>query len=161
MSDSRDTADTRAIAAQLASTQRLMQQLSNDIRDSSVSQASLKTELKQLRYNVQMLSNIIRGGESGGKSLLTEVELLKSGMEDVETTLEGIQGQVGGIEGRIGSQDAQRRADETSRMTLEQKAISDEKLDKRQRMNTYATILVALIALAGSILALVLRNPSP
>jgi len=165
MGDLKDTADNRAIAAQLASTQTLMQQLLKEIRDSSVSQASLKTELKQLRYNVTMLSNIIRGGDAGGESLLTEVALLKRGADEIEGRMdeleESVSGQLEQIQSSIGSADRQRREDETSRMTLEQTAIRDDKLDKRQRLNTYATILVALIALAGSILALILRNPGP
>lgn len=153
--------DNQTVAAQVSQAQTLMQSLMREIRDGSITQAALQTEIKTLRDSVEMLSTIIRGG-GGGRSLLTEVELLKRQVADIEGKLDSMKSaltdKVAAVKNRIDEEDNRRRNDETVRMTLQQKDTADRRLDARQRLNTYATIIVALISLAGSILALVLRS---
>jgi chromosome segregation ATPase len=173
MTSSRDTLDNSALASQLASTHSLIQGLLKEMRDSSVEQASLKTDLKSLRYSVSMLSNIIRGGESGARSILTEVELLKKCSEDLEEQLcesvvslnKRIEEVVGAlnkqfeeIQRKMAEAEADRKTNEALKLQLQQQEVSDRRLDKRQRLATWAGIVVALIALAGSVLALFLKT---
>lgn len=173
MTLSKDRLDNSALAAQLASTQSLIQGLLKEIRDSSVAQASLKSDLKSLRYSVTMLSNIIRGGDSGTKSILTEVELLKKCSEDLEEQVGDLSismakkidgglmvlgGQVEGIQRKMSQDETDKRANETIKIQLQQQSASDLRLDKRQRLAVWATIIVAIIASAASIVSLFLNR---
>lgn len=172
-----------AIAAQLTQTQSLIQSLLSEIRESSASQASLKSELKQLRYSVQVLSNIIRGGDGHTKPLLSEVEILKHAdhhldkritamIADMETQLDeqanalsassdlfrdGLEKQRNLLEGKIAAAEIQRKADETQRMQLQLSDTKDLRLDKRQRTQMWIGVVIAVISLIGSTLALLLK----
>lgn len=169
MSSSKDKPDNSALAIQLASTQSLIQGLLKEMRDNSVAQASLKSDLKGLRYNVSMLSNIIRGGEGGVRSVLTEVELLKKATGDLEEQvgdltiamakkiddgLQGLSAQFDNIQRKIAQDERDRRTAETAKMELQQRDVSDRRLDRRARFATLATIIIAILALAGSVFAL-------
>lgn len=173
MTSSKDRPDNSALASQLASTQSLIQGLLKEIRDSSVEQASLKSDLKSLRHSVFMLSNIIRGGDVGTRSILTEVELLKKCTEDLEEQvgdltiamakkiddgLTALGGQVEGIQRKMSQDEANKRSDETAKLQLQQQDVSDKRLDKRQRLAIWATIIVAIIASAATILSLLLNR---
>lgn len=173
MASSKDTLDNSALASQLASTQSLIQGLLREIRDSSVEQASLKTDLKSLRYSVSMLSNIIRGGESGARSILTEVELLKKCSDDLEEqvcelgvalnrriddVVAALGKQFEEVQRKIAEAEADRKANEALKLQLQQQEVSDRRLDKRQRFATWSGIIVAIIALIGSALALFVKN---
>ena len=172
-----------AIAAQLTQTQSLIQSLLSEIRESSASQAALKSELKQLRYNVQVLSNIIRGGDGHTKPLLSEVEILKhadyhldkritSVLKELEEQLdemgnaisaatdrytEALTAQKLALEGKIDANEVKRKADETQRLQLQFSDKKDLRLDKRQRTQMWIGVVIAVISLAGSTLALLLK----
>jgi hypothetical protein len=173
-----------AIAAQLTQTQSLIQSLLSEIRESSASQASLKSELKQLRYSVQVLSNIIRGGDGHTKPLLSEVEILKHAdhhldkritamIQDMETQLDemanalsassdlfrdGMEKQKLLLEGKIEAAEVNRKADETQKLQLQLSDKKDLRLDKRQRTQMWITVVIAVISLIGSTLALLLKG---
>lgn len=172
-----------AIAAQLTQTQSLIQSLLSEIRESSASQAALKSEMKQLRYSVQVLSNIIRGGDGHTKPLLSEVEILKhadhhldkritAAIEDLENQLdemanalsastdrfgEAMGQQRAALEGKIDAAEAQRKSDETQRLQLQLSDKKDVRLDKRQRTQMWIGVVIAVISLIGSTLALLLK----
>ena len=153
--------DNKDVASSVSQTRTLMQELLRQIQDNSHSQAAVRTEMTQLRESVSMLSNIIRGGDGRNRSLLTEVELIKSRLDDMEGKFKGmsevLSSKVDDVKSRIDAEDNRRRADETVRMTIQQKEQADQRLDRRQRLNTYSTIIIAFISLIGSVLALLLR----
>jgi len=173
-----------AIAAQLTQTQSLIQSLLSEIRESSASQAALKSEMKQLRYNVQVLSNIIRGGDGHTKPLLSEVEILKHAdhhldkritatITDLEEQLDEMANALSAstdrytgalekqrvfLEGKIDATEAHRKADETQRLQLQLSDKQDLRLDKRQRTQMWVTVVIAVISLIGSTVALLLKG---
>jgi septal ring factor EnvC (AmiA/AmiB activator) len=173
-----------AVTAQLTQTQGLIQNLLAEIHKSSASQAALKAELKQLRYNVQLLSNIIRGGDGHNKPLLSEVEVLKHAdshlerrmtkvVQDMESQMdelgnafssiedglkESIASQRASLEGKISEADRNRRDNDTQRMELQLLDTKDLRLDKRQRFQTLATIAIAVLSLIGTTIALFVKG---
>lgn len=169
MSSSRETADVTAIAAQILSTQALMQALLTEIRTSTASQAALKQDLKSLRYSVGVLSNLVRGGDGNHKPLLSEVELLKHADEHFEKRLTALMkdldeqvsnltvsfaNQIAALKTGAEKAEIQRRQDETARVALQVEERKDVRLDKRHRLTTWTTVIIAIISLAGSIAAL-------
>jgi chromosome segregation ATPase len=170
MSSSKEIANA-AIAAQLATTQALMQTLLSEIRNSTVSQATLKQDLKSLRYSVTTLSNLVTGADGRSRPLLSEVEILKVADQHFEKRLtalaEDMDEQITALTTIFANQIAelktkeeglalQRREDETARHALQVEERKDVRLDKRQRLTTWTTIIIAIISLAGSIAALAL-----
>jgi len=127
----------------------LIQALLKEIRDDTIVQAALKTEMKTLRENVSMLSNIIRGGDNGG-SLLTEVALLKRQTDELEERL-------GGIQSGLLRQAEQRHADEKARMAMVHEDVKATRVEKRKRLAIYASIVVAIMSVAGTALGLLLK----
>lgn len=77
----------------LQSTATLVQTLISEIKDNSVSLASLKTELKGLHDNLDELSKIILSGN--GKSIVTRVALLEENLKNLQSWMDDI---VEGIE---------------------------------------------------------------
>ena len=183
-SGERQDSGIAAITAQLAQTQSLIQNLLSEIRESSVSQAALKAELKQLRYNVQVLSNIIRGGDGNNRSLISEVEVLKHADHHLDKRMTAILGELEEqidemanalsastdrlqakleehrkeLETKLETADIKRREDEAQKMQLQLADKQDLRLDRRQRLQTYSTIAIAIISLIGSIAALLLKS---
>jgi len=173
-----------AIAAQLMQTQSLIQSLISEIHKSSAAQATLNSELKQLRYNVQVLSNIIRGDDGHAKPLLSEVETLRYAGNHLEKRMsvltkemdeqmdelgnalssttdrlqKAIDAQRVSIEAKMDAESTQRRLDETQRLQLQFSDTQDLRLDKRQRLQTLATIMIAVISLIGTVFALFVKD---
>lgn len=173
-----------AIAAQLTQTQSLIHSLLSEIRESSVSQATLKTELKQLRYNVHVLSNIIRGDNGNSRPLTSEVEVLKIAdrhldsrmtelVKDLENQLDDVANTASTsidlfttalaehrteLEAKIDAAEAKRKEDETQRLQLQLSDKKDLRLDRRQRLQTWMTVVIAVISLVGSTVALLLKD---
>ena len=171
MTSSRETPEAVvAIAAQLTNTQNLIQTLLVELRTTSSGQAALKQELKQLRYNVTILSNIIRGGGDGqSKPLLSEVEILKHAdlhldkrltacMKDLEEQISDLSvafaKKAEDLQSKIEQAEQKRAEDVTARFQLQLEEKKDQRLDGRQRFSTWATIIIAVISLIGSLAAL-------
>lgn len=172
-----------AISAQLTQTQSLIQSLLSEIRESSASQAALKAELKQLRYNVQVLSNIIRGGDGHTRPLLSEVEVLKhadhhldkritAAIQHMEEQLDEAGNALSAssdrlaakleeakkeLETKIDLAETKRREDETQKLQLQLSDKKDIRLDRRQRTQMWIGVIIAVISLIGSTLALLLK----
>ena len=169
MTQQKATSDTyAAIAAQLASTQQLIQTLLREIRENSSSQAALQVELKTLRRSVSVLSSIIRDGDGGKRSLVSEVDVLKIADKHHEARLSAtardLEEQVNDLSTSIAKQledirdgiqgaEERRRDEVTASFKLQHAERKDLRTDRRQRLATYATIVVALIALIGSVIA--------
>lgn len=162
-----------AIGAQLASTQTLIQSLLKEIRDNAVAQAELQTDLKGLRKNVTSLSSIIRGGDGQNSPLISEVALLKQSVDSLSRQVSEVENDLyGEIKDLRESFDrykseyhkdqremvSKRAETETNLLKIKQDEKKDTRLDKRQRFATWATIIVALISLAGSTVALFLSR---
>lgn len=172
-----------AIAMQLQQTQTLIQTLLTEIRENSSEQASLNAELKNLRINVNTLSSIIRGGDGNSKPLVLEVEMMKHAdihldkrmtavVEDLEDQLvslgknlssaterfqSALDAQRIAFEAKLELADKLRREYETARLQAEVAENNDIRLDGRTRFQTWSTIVIALLALVGSTLALLLK----
>jgi chromosome segregation ATPase len=173
MSSSRETANVAAIAAQIASTQTLIQTLLHEIRSSTAAQAALKQDLKSLRHSVGVLSNLVRGDDGHSRPLLSEVELLKHADQHFEKRLTALMkdldeqvteltrsfaNQIAELKGGMEKAEENRRQDETARVALQVEERKDIRLDKRQRFATWTTVIIAIISLAGSIAALALGS---
>jgi hypothetical protein len=168
---------------QLQQTQTLIQTLLTEIRENSSDQASLAADLRNLRLNVDTLSGIIRGGDGNSKPLVLEVEMMKhadihldkrmtSIVEDLEDQLvslgrnlssssERFQGALDAqritFEAKLELSDKLRREYETARLQAEVATNNDIRLDGRARFQVWATIIIALLALIGSTLTLILK----
>ena len=177
MPSGRQDSGIAAVAAQLTQTQALIQSLLAEIHKSSASQAALKAEMKQLRYNVQVLSNIIRGGDGHNRPLLSEVEVLKHAdshlekrmtklVSEMEAEMDALGNAFSSIEDSlkdsIAAQHKSLTADigaaETQRMQLQLSDTKDLRLDKRQRLQIGATVAMAVLSLVGTIIALFVKG---
>jgi len=161
-----------AIAAQLVSTQQLIQTLLSEIRDNSSSQASLRTELKTLHRNVGVLSNIIRDGDGNKRSLVSEVDVLKIADDHHEKRLTAAVGdleeqisdlavslakQMEGVRSSIVGAETKRLNDTATHVALQHEERKDLRSDKRQRLTIWVGVITAILALIGSTLALILK----
>ncbi len=68
----------------LDATTSQVQSLLNDVRESEVEFATIKTELRIFVEHVKELSSIIREGDKGS-SLLTRIALVEKSIEEIET----------------------------------------------------------------------------
>jgi len=182
MASSRRTSDEAALSVlnQLNQTQALIQSLLQEIRIGSAEQAALKQELKQLRHSVTILSNIIRGGDGHTKPLLSEVEVLKHADhhldkrittvsdeldEDIDQIANALSKQVDDLKMQLTStvqkldariDASKKKADEQHAlaMQLQHDNIKDVRLDKRQRLQIWSTVIIAFISLVASAISL-------
>jgi uncharacterized protein YPO0396 len=167
MSQSKETSEgITAVLAQLASTSAHVQTLLRDLRESNSAQAGLKAELKSLGRNVTTLSSIIRDGGDGRQSLVTEVHVLQIADAHHEKRLtevaEGFEAQIESVSAHFSRQfrelkaglekaETDRRADETAKIKLELEDRKDLRLDKRSRLATWVSVVLAILALGGTV----------
>lgn len=146
-----------AIIAQLFQTQNLIQTLLSEIKENSNSHIALSYELKNLQSNVENLSHIIKG-DDGGKSLIVDVEVLKANFakleESVFSLLDSCKKE---IDLKIEHAEKKRSEEEIAKLQIEAAKESDIRLDGRTRLNTWSTIIIAVISLIGSLAALLVR----
>jgi tRNA A-37 threonylcarbamoyl transferase component Bud32 len=169
---------------QMQVTQTLVQNLLSEIRENSSKQSELNSEIKSLRMNVSTLSNIITGGNGNtSKSLVIEVEMMKHAdfhldkrmtaiVEDMEDQIlslcknlssvsdkfqESMASQKSSFESKLELSDKVRREYETARLQTQVAENNDIRLDGRARFQTISTVVIALLALAGSLLTLILK----
>lgn len=182
MTSSRRTSEETALSvlSQLNQTQALIQGLLQEMRASSSEQASLKAELKQLRYNVTILSNIIRGGDGHQKPLLSEVEVLKHSDlhldkrittvsdvldREIDEIAEALSKQVDNLhqqlldaerrlEDKIGAAAKIEKEHQALVLQLQHENIKDVRLDRRQKLQILSTIIIAFISLVASAISL-------
>lgn len=182
MSSSGEKSDSfaaTAVATQLFQTQSLLQTVLTEIRENSSLTAGLSAELKNLRLNVNTLSNIIRGDDGNNKPLILEVEMMKHAdlhldkritaiVEDIDDQVVSLAKNVADaisrmdaskkeLEAKIELADKQRRDWETAKLQAEVATSNDIRLDNRTRFATKASIVIAIISMAGTILALLLK----
>ena len=72
---------------ELEATSEQVEKLLNEVRDSEVDFAAIKTELRILCENVKDLSSILRDGD-GKVSLLTKIALIEHKLAEVEKSVE-------------------------------------------------------------------------
>ena len=82
--------DAAELIKSLQSVATVMTGLLGDLRNQSVSLATVKAQLEDIRGNVDMLSHIVRDGNNGQKSLLTRVSLVEQNIEEVEKNAKDI-----------------------------------------------------------------------
>jgi chromosome segregation ATPase len=164
---------------QLQQTQTLIQTLLTEIRENSSLTANLNADLKHLRVNVNTLSNIIRGDDGNPKPLVMEVEMMKHAdlhldkritaiVEDIDDQIVSLAKNVADatnrmeaskkeLEAKIELADKQRREWETAKLQAEVATNNDIRLDGRTRFGTWASIVIAIISMIGTVLALTLK----
>jgi hypothetical protein len=138
---------------ELEATAVQVQQLLDDIHNSKIDFAEIKTELRFLVDNVKELSKIIRDGDGAG-SILTRLALLEKSVEEVKQYIDKdaqsdieIVTRVALIEQRLdaliekGSDSAKKK--ETENTT-----------DKAGKWKLYATIATGIFTLLGTLIAL-------
>ena len=138
-----------------------VQKLLEEIRDSKIDFAAIKTELKFLLDNVKELSIIIRDGGGSG-SVLTRLALIERSIEDIKDYIEkdtendaALATRIALLEQKVETltsfvEDQKKEADNTSK----QKTISET--DKAGKWKLYATIATGVFTLLGSIAALIM-----
>jgi septal ring factor EnvC (AmiA/AmiB activator) len=182
MSSSGERSDSfaaTAVATQLFQTQSLIQTLLSEIRENSSLTANLNAELKNLRLNVNTLTSIVRGGDGNNRPLVLEVEMMKHAdlhldkrittvMEDLEDQILSLAKNLSEasarvdtakkeLEAKIELADKQRRDWETAKLQADVATNNDIRLDGRTRFATWASIVIAIISMIGTILALSLK----
>jgi hypothetical protein len=172
-----------AVAAQLFQTQNLIQTLLVEIRENSSAQAQLNADLKYLRINVQMLLNIIRGDDGNTKPLVMEVEVLKHAdihhdkrmteiVKDFEDQIVSLSKNLSemteSLSEEIKAEETKRiayettqlqlkHAEKTQQLQLEHADKTDIRFDTRTRLQTWSTVILAILSLIGSTLAILLK----
>lgn len=75
--DDRDDLErAREVASGLRATSNLIETLLKEVRDNTVSVASLRAEMNGLRENLQVISKLVRDGD--GQTIMTRISLLES-----------------------------------------------------------------------------------
>ena len=148
----------------LQATASMIQSLLGEIRDNSVALAAFNAELKNLRDTVNLLSKIVKDG-NGSDSLLTRLSLAEKAIRDLEIS-----------SGKHHESDAKAFKDISDKIeealrdsehkanALDKKiddSISAERKDRRegtgQKLQFWATIVAAVLALGGTIATILLN----
>jgi predicted RNA-binding protein with EMAP domain len=138
---------------ELEATAEQVQQLLDDIHNSKIDFAEIKTELRFLVENVKELSKIIRDGNGAG-SILTRLALLEISVGEIKHYVEKdaqsdieIVTRVALIEQRLDALIV--RGSESAK-----KKETEDTTDKAGRWKLYATVATGVFTLIGTLIAL-------
>jgi hypothetical protein len=131
----------------------LLNRVSVELREHSIELASVSTDLKNLRESVSEISKTLTGGN--GNSIVTRVSILEEVAERLETAMDR-------VDTRCDKKHCALLEKATTDLMLKNNAtgIEEKKLAESRRstrLKFFATIGASLLALVGSVLALLLK----
>lgn len=135
------------IANGLATTTELVQGLSSEIRDNTISLATLRAELTGVTQDVTDLSRILKDG-NGTQPVLSRVAVLEKSSSQAEASLAALNSEIDDLKEKVNA------LYEKFNSSLEQKRQSTE--DSRSRVQNIIAIVTSIIAFIASIVAALL-----
>lgn len=135
------------IANGLATTTELVQGLSSEIRDNTISLATLRAELTGVTQDVANLSSILKDG-NGSHPVLSRLAILEKSTTQLETSLATLSSETDQVKEKLNA------LYEKYNASLEEKRQSNE--DSRTRIQTIVAIITSIIAFIASIVAALL-----
>lgn len=131
------------IANGLANTTDLIKGLSAEIKDNTISLATLRTELKAVTKNVEDLSRILKDG-NGTAPLITRVSLLENNVGEIKENLEETEREL-----RAARELLQSIKDK------QQTSIEERKIDIESRKGKLQIVVAMITGIVGLIASIV------
>lgn len=143
---SEDNVSAGHLSQGLQITASLIQGLLGEIRDNSIALAAFNAEVKNMRETVNLLSKILKDG-NGTPSVVTKISIIEGDIQRIQNGQRELSDKVTALTKRFDDTGREERIEE----------IRTNREQKSQRLQFWASIIAAVLALVATLLTVLLK----